>query len=446
MYPQVSVLGPLLFLIYINDLEENIHSQVRFFADDTMLFSIVKNPIISANELNQDLETIRQWAHQWKLEFNPDPTKQATEHLFSCKNKPPAHPPLFFNGNIVTKVDEHKHLGLILDKKLSFKSHLNEKILQTKKTIGMIKHLSRYLPVKTLLLMYKSLVRPHFDYCDIIFHIPSLGNERFVNYLPNNEHLNILMAKIESAQYQAALAITGTWQGTSRIKLYKELGLESLSARRSLNRIIQLFKIKNNHTPEFLRNKLPSLSIQDNPNANPNIFNAKVTRTQRYRASFFPNVISLWNNTIGNIAGTITKNSIKSYVLKIIRPIPTNTYGIHDPIGLHYLFQLRTGLSPLRSHKFRHRFLDTPTDICNCNQGIENTSHFIFECFQFAIHRVSLAVEITNILQQYNILNFANNIDFYLYGHPNLSINDNRQVLLSTIKYIKNSQRFPLLT
>ena len=86
--PQGSVLGPLLFLIYINDLELNIHSQVRFFADDTMLFSIVKNPIISANELNQDLETIRQWAHQWKLEFNPDPTKQATELLFSCKNNP----------------------------------------------------------------------------------------------------------------------------------------------------------------------------------------------------------------------------------------------------------------------------------------------------------------------------------------------------------------------
>ena len=155
------------------------------------------------------------------------------------------------------------------------------------------------------------------------------------------------MAKIESSQYQAALAITGTWQGTSRIKLYKELGLESLSARRSLNRIIQLFKIKNNLSPEFLRNKLPSLSIQDNPNANPNIFNAKLARTQRYRVSFFPNAISLWNNTIGNIACNITKNSIKSHVLKIIRPIPTNTYGIHDPIGLRYLFQLRTGLSPL---------------------------------------------------------------------------------------------------
>ena len=56
----------------------------------------------------------------------------------------------------------------------------------------MIKHLSKYLPVKTLLLMYKSLVRPHFDYCDIIFHIPSFGNEMFENNLINNENLNIL--------------------------------------------------------------------------------------------------------------------------------------------------------------------------------------------------------------------------------------------------------------
>ena len=76
--PQVSVLGRLLFLIYINDLERNIKSNIKFFADDTMHFSVVKDPVISADDLNHDLDIIYQWAHQWKMEFNPDHTKQAS--------------------------------------------------------------------------------------------------------------------------------------------------------------------------------------------------------------------------------------------------------------------------------------------------------------------------------------------------------------------------------
>ena len=94
--PQGSVLGPLLFLIYINDLEKNIKSNVNLFADDTMLFSIVKDLVISANELNHDLNSINQWAYQWKMEFNPDPSKQAPEVVFSCKRNHPIHLSLFF--------------------------------------------------------------------------------------------------------------------------------------------------------------------------------------------------------------------------------------------------------------------------------------------------------------------------------------------------------------
>ena len=80
--PQGSVLGPLLF-----HLERYTKSNIKFFADDTMLFSIVKDPVISADDLNHDLDVICQWAYQWKMEFNPDPSKQATEVLFSCKKK-----------------------------------------------------------------------------------------------------------------------------------------------------------------------------------------------------------------------------------------------------------------------------------------------------------------------------------------------------------------------
>ena len=141
--PQGSVLGPLLFLVYINDLKRNIKSNVKFFADDTMLFSMVKNPELSANDLNHVLGVIHQWAHQWKLEFNPHPTKQATKVFFSCKTSNPNHPHIMFNGTVVAKINEQKHLGLILDSNLSFKKHINEKIIKgAKKNFGIIKHLS----------------------------------------------------------------------------------------------------------------------------------------------------------------------------------------------------------------------------------------------------------------------------------------------------------------
>ena len=84
--PQGSVLGPLLFLIYINYLENDIKSNVKICSDVTMLFSVVNNPVISANELNHDLKVKSQWAYEWKVNFNPDLNKQATELLFSCKN------------------------------------------------------------------------------------------------------------------------------------------------------------------------------------------------------------------------------------------------------------------------------------------------------------------------------------------------------------------------
>ena len=122
--------------------------------------------------MNHDLDIIHKWAHQWKLEFNPDPTKQATEVLFSCKNITPNHPQIIFNGTIVEKVKEQKHLGLILNSDLSFEKHLNEKIIKAKKNLDIIKHLSRFLPLKTLDQMYKALVRSHLDYCDTIYHFP----------------------------------------------------------------------------------------------------------------------------------------------------------------------------------------------------------------------------------------------------------------------------------
>ena len=95
--PQGSILGPLVFLIYINDLPDGLSSNVKRFADDTSLFSVVHDIHSSASELNKELKAINKWAFQWKMSFNPDPNKQAQEVIFSRKSKNMCHPPLTFN-------------------------------------------------------------------------------------------------------------------------------------------------------------------------------------------------------------------------------------------------------------------------------------------------------------------------------------------------------------
>ena len=85
--PQGSILGPLLFLIYINDLPKGLSSSAKLFAGDTLLFSVIHDSSTAMNELNDDLVKINNWAYQWKMSFDLDPNKQAQEVIFSRKTK-----------------------------------------------------------------------------------------------------------------------------------------------------------------------------------------------------------------------------------------------------------------------------------------------------------------------------------------------------------------------
>ena len=145
---------------------------------------------------------------------------------------------------------------------------------------------------------------------------------------------------------------------------------------------------------------------------------------------------------ISNFLDIPTLTSLKSHLLSLIRPKIKSTFGIHDALGLRYLFQLRVNLSPLRSHKRRHNFSDTPSETCECNLGIIEIRHFLFECPFYAIQRVTLAVNVIDILQRINLSHLGNQPELYLYGHSSLDLIDNRQILLSTIKYAKDTTRF----
>ena len=159
-------------------------------------------------------------------------------------------------------------------------------------------------------------------------------------------------------------------------------------------------------------------------------------------SSFFPDAITAWNNVITHFDNIPSINILKDHILSLIRPKKKNIFGIHDPLGLRYLLQLRVGLSFLKHHKKSHNFIDTPSDICLCNHGIEDTNHFLFLCPLFAPHRATLASSVIQILQKYSLNHLGNQSHLYLYGHPTINLAENRKIILSTIKYIKESRRF----
>ena len=120
--PQGSILGPLLFIMFINDIVKEIHSNIRLVADDTSLYIIVDFPDSAAQILNVDLERIYEWAVQWLVRFNPNKTESL---LFSRKLNIRHHPTLFFDDVPIQEVVSHKHLGVCLSQRCDWHNHID---------------------------------------------------------------------------------------------------------------------------------------------------------------------------------------------------------------------------------------------------------------------------------------------------------------------------------
>ena len=209
--PQDSILGPLLFLIYINGLPDNLVS--KLFADDTSLFSTVTDANVTANQINNELHNISTLADQWKMNFNPNTSKQV---------KVTTHPQLVFNNNPVHETATQKHLGMFLGFKLNFREHFENMLSKVNKAIRLLRKLQNTLSRTSVLAICKSFISPHLDYCDITY----------------DQAYNVsFQQKVESIQYNTAVAITGAIRGTSKEKLFEELGLESLQHRRWYRKI-----------------------------------------------------------------------------------------------------------------------------------------------------------------------------------------------------------------
>ena len=162
--PQGSVLGPVLFLMYINDIGLNIHSEIRLFADDILLYRPIRTPNDHL-QLQEDLNTLTKWATDWKMAFNIPKCKiiQFTTHRNKSKyiytmSKTP-----------LEVVEEHDYLGVRLHHKLSWSPHVNHICNKANRLLGFLNRNLRHTPQNIKEYTYKQLVLPSIDYCSAIW-------------------------------------------------------------------------------------------------------------------------------------------------------------------------------------------------------------------------------------------------------------------------------------
>ena len=413
--PQGSVLGPLLFLIYVNDIVEHLVSISRLFADDTSLSFTSSNINDIEGILNHDLRIITAWAKQWLVDFNPNKTEAI---LFSINNV--NNPNLYFDQVPVTFVDEHKHLGLTFSRDGKWHAHINNILTSASKMLGVMRSLKFKLNRKTLNQLYFSYLRPLVEYASVVWDGCTMYEKE----------------QLERFQYEAARIVTGLTRSVSIDNLMSEIGWLSLSDRRQFQKLVTMYKIVNGTAPEYLCNLLPPLvterTIYNLRNAeNISIMNR---RTEIFAKSFIPSGSLLWNNLPLSIR---SETSVNSFKLKLKQHV-----YIAPQIPKHYIqgkrtesvfhSRIRNKCSNLNNDLYQNHLKDFP--LCDCGRSIEDAEHYFFRCERYNNERVTLF----RATRKFHPLG----VHFILYGSDAFSEKDNVIFFGYVHQYIKNTKRF----
>ena len=235
--PQGSILGPLLFLIYVNDLIDDLECDIHLYADDAVLMTDFGNDVqLCFEKINRDLYRLNSWAEKWFMSFNPTKTKYM---VISSVDKP--HPDLSMNGVMLEQVHSYRQLGLIINDRMNWEDHISSAIIKANKKMGLMWRLNNDLPRYAVEAIYLSYIRPQLEYASIIYNNCTQEQSK----------------RLEACQRRAAIACTRAYKRTSTTRLLKELGWPRLETRRTYFSQLLLFKIANNLTPPYLKMLLP---------------------------------------------------------------------------------------------------------------------------------------------------------------------------------------------
>ncbi|MCG8046380.1 MAG: hypothetical protein JAY66_11960 [Candidatus Thiodiazotropha taylori] len=298
--PQGSVLGPLLFLLYINDLPDNIQSQVRLFADDTAVYLTVSSPS-DTQTLQSDLERLQLWERTWDMEFNP--SKCQVIHI--SRSKKPIKSKYFMHGQELESVDSAKYLGVTISKDLSWNSHISNIAASANRTLGFVKRnvKTKNQDIKTL--AYNTLVRPQVEYASAVWSPYT------------KENIN----KIEMLQRRAARWVTNDFSPYSSVTdMMGELGWRSLELRRYDARLTMFYKI----VYGLVAIPVPSQFERQTTNTRHHsmAYRQIHTSVSYYYYSFFPMTVVLWNRLPADLVLISDLDTFKSRISLINHRLP----------------------------------------------------------------------------------------------------------------------------
>ena len=329
--PQGTVLGPLLFLIFINDIENGLESPIRLFADDSILY----RKIVTENDsriLQRDLFRLQEWSDKWMMRFNVDKCKtlrltRRTKHRIDfhylmstpgCEKSVSSVPPstLESAANVLTTVPPNgrfqaleviasdRYLGIILDSKLTFNEHVESICAKATRTLNLCRRNLSMCPPASREIAYKALVRPLLEYASTAWSPYTMKN----------------INKLENVQRRAARWVLGNYTYGPNAHLTEQIAnqlrWQSLQHRRAISDLCMLYKIRNS----IVNIKFPSTVQQHHRDAS-KYQNIQANHSEAYKYGFYCRSVRLWNQLPIGVRESPSIESFRSGVVAWMAPL-----------------------------------------------------------------------------------------------------------------------------
>ena len=331
--------------------------------------------------------------------------------VISNKISKPDHPDLLMFNTPIPSVDTHKHLGIHYSSDGRWDKHIHSIISKVSTRLNIMRKLKFKLSRQALQIFYFSFIRPCLEYGNIVWCNISIG----------------LSNELEQLNAEAARIVSGSTKLVSISKMFNELGWETLEERRRYHRLIFMYNIFYNKSPEYLSNIIPNRSFTQRSSRQQFTIPSILCRTSNYYNSYFPRAIREWN-TLPPHACMLPIGTFKDF----IRPVKPKTpsYYVHgERMPQLLLSRLRLGCSSLKSDLFRKGIIDSP--YCICSNVIETANHYFFHCEKYTDLRRQYISNLTGV-----------NTEILLHGDPSRSHHQNIEIADSVHHFILLSKRF----